>query len=369
MDLVTLGLNLFSQGVDPQIDFSDIDEIKRTVEYCNQLPVHERHPYAGDLVYTAFSGSHQDAIKKGFDALEQDAAAAGVPVDAYEWGVPYLPIDPRDVGPHVRGRHPGQLAVRQGRRRVHHEVRAPLRPAAPAADRVLRRHPAPHRRRGRRGRPGPRCGRSSRASTWSTTSPRRGWSSTGTEWPLWTARWSSPPTPPSTAPRARSPASATARSTRSSTRSRDVGIDVRVLDYAEHAMSAGGDAQAAAYVEAEVNGAGAVGRRRGRQHRHRLPARRRRRREPRQPLTPTIASRSTQVSVTCPQDSPNEGHVTLTCDDLGERRRQSWAALAGAPTPRPRLQGALACAQAGVGSGARAGVFSAGMTGKWQAIR
>jgi 2-isopropylmalate synthase len=98
VDLVTLGLNLFSQGVDPQIDFSGIDEIKRTVEYCNQLPVHERHPYAGDLVYTSFSGSHQDAIKKGFEALDRDAAAAGVPVERYEWGVPYLPIDPRDVG-------------------------------------------------------------------------------------------------------------------------------------------------------------------------------------------------------------------------------------------------------------------------------
>ena len=72
--LVTLGLNLFSQGIDPQIDFSDIDEIRRTVEYCNQLPVHERHPYGGDLVYTAFSGSHQDAIKKGFEGLERDAA-------------------------------------------------------------------------------------------------------------------------------------------------------------------------------------------------------------------------------------------------------------------------------------------------------
>ncbi len=98
VDLVTLGLNLFSQGIDPQIDFSDIDEIKRTVEYCNQLPVHERHPYAGDLVYTAFSGSHQDAIKKGFDALARDAAAAGVPVESFTWGVPYLPIDPKDVG-------------------------------------------------------------------------------------------------------------------------------------------------------------------------------------------------------------------------------------------------------------------------------
>jgi len=96
--LVTLGLNLFSQGVDPLIDFSDIDEVRRTVEHCNQLPVHPRHPYAGDLVYTAFSGSHQDAIKKGFEALEKDAAEAGVPVEQFAWGVPYLPIDPHDVG-------------------------------------------------------------------------------------------------------------------------------------------------------------------------------------------------------------------------------------------------------------------------------
>jgi 2-isopropylmalate synthase len=98
VDLVTLGLNLFSQGIDPQIDFSDIDQIKRTVEYCNQLPVPERSPYGGDLVYTAFSGSHQDAIKKGFEHLAKDAAAAGVSVDEYIWGVPYLPIDPKDVG-------------------------------------------------------------------------------------------------------------------------------------------------------------------------------------------------------------------------------------------------------------------------------
>ena len=96
--LVTLGLNLFSQGIDPMIDFSDIDEIRRTVEYCNQLPVHPRHPYAGDLVYTAFSGSHQDAIKKGFEALEADATRAGVPFASYPWAVPYLAIDPHDVG-------------------------------------------------------------------------------------------------------------------------------------------------------------------------------------------------------------------------------------------------------------------------------
>jgi 2-isopropylmalate synthase len=98
VDLITLGMNLFSQGIDPMIDFSEIDEIRRTVEYCTGLPVHPRHPYAGDLVFTAFSGSHQDAIKKGLEALERDAAAAGVPVSEHPWEAPYLPIDPHDVG-------------------------------------------------------------------------------------------------------------------------------------------------------------------------------------------------------------------------------------------------------------------------------
>ncbi len=96
--LVTLGMNLFSQGIDPMIDFSDIDEIRRTVEYCTQLPVHPRHPYAGDLVYTAFSGSHQDAIKKGLEALDIQASKEGRPVGEIDWKAPYLPIDPKDVG-------------------------------------------------------------------------------------------------------------------------------------------------------------------------------------------------------------------------------------------------------------------------------
>ena len=90
VDLVTLGLNMFTQGVDPEIDFSNINEIRQTVEYCNQLPVHPRHPYGGDLVFTAFSGSHQDAINKGFKSL--DASNSKV------WEVPYLPIDPADLG-------------------------------------------------------------------------------------------------------------------------------------------------------------------------------------------------------------------------------------------------------------------------------
>jgi len=98
VDLVTLGMNLFSQGIDPQIDFSDIDEIRRTVEYATNLPVHPRHPYAGDLVYTAFSGSHQDAIKKGLEDLDRIAAERGVPVGELPWEAPYLPIDPKDVG-------------------------------------------------------------------------------------------------------------------------------------------------------------------------------------------------------------------------------------------------------------------------------
>jgi len=98
VDLVALGINLLTQGIDPQIDFSDVDQVKRTVEYCNQLPVHERSPWAGDLVFTAFSGSHQDAIKKGFEAMEARAAEAGVTVDEIEWAVPYLPIDPKDLG-------------------------------------------------------------------------------------------------------------------------------------------------------------------------------------------------------------------------------------------------------------------------------
>ena len=96
--LVTLGLNLLSHGIDPMIDFSDIPAIRRAVEYANQLRVPERHPYGGDLVFTAFSGSHQDAIKKGLEHLERDAESAGVAVDKYQWAVPYLPIDPKDIG-------------------------------------------------------------------------------------------------------------------------------------------------------------------------------------------------------------------------------------------------------------------------------
>ena len=95
VDIVTLAMNLFMNGVDPKLDITDIDKLRRTAEYCNRLPVHPRHPYAGDLVYTAFSGSHQDAIKKGFDALDAKRDDSG---EYPQWGVPYLPIDPAHVG-------------------------------------------------------------------------------------------------------------------------------------------------------------------------------------------------------------------------------------------------------------------------------
>jgi 2-isopropylmalate synthase len=98
VDLVALGINLFTQGIDPQIDFSDLDRIRATAEHCNQLRVHERSPWAGDLVYTAFSGSHQDAIKKGFEAMEATAQRTGTPIEQAEWAVPYLPVDPKDLG-------------------------------------------------------------------------------------------------------------------------------------------------------------------------------------------------------------------------------------------------------------------------------
>jgi 2-isopropylmalate synthase len=98
VDIATLALNLHAQGVDPMIDFSDIDEIRRTVEYCTSLPVPARHPYVGELVYTAFSGTHQDAIKKGLADHHRQAASAGVAPGEHPWAVPYLPIDPADVG-------------------------------------------------------------------------------------------------------------------------------------------------------------------------------------------------------------------------------------------------------------------------------
>ena len=98
VDLVTLGLNWLTQGIDPQLDLSNVPEIRKTVEYCNQIKISERHPYAGNFVFTAFSGSHQDAIKKGLEARQVAAERAGADLDSFVWLVPYQPIDPKDIG-------------------------------------------------------------------------------------------------------------------------------------------------------------------------------------------------------------------------------------------------------------------------------
>ncbi len=249
--LVTLGLNLFTQGIDPQIDFSDIDEIRRTVEYCNQLPVPERHPYGGDLVYTAFSGSHQDAIKKGFEALERDAAAAGVPVAEHAWAVPYLPIDPADVGRSYEAvirvnSQSGKGGVAYIMK-TEHKLDLPRRLQIEFS-RVVQEH----------------------------TDSEGGEVSADSMWSYFTQTYLDPITP----------LKLDSVHTSSAAGEKDrlevgvdvvgerqvltgegngpiaafcdalsgVGYDVRVLDYAEHALSSGGDAIAAAYVECAVDG-------------------------------------------------------------------------------------------------------------------
>ncbi len=253
VDLVTLGLNLFSQGIDPQIDFSNIDEVRRTVEYCNQLPVHERHPYAGDLVFTAFSGSHQDAINKGFDALHADATAAGIPVGQVPWAVPYLPVDPHDIGRSYEAvirvnSQSGKGGIAYIMRSEHH-LDLPRRLQIEFSG-VIQRHTD-----GEGGEVDP-------AMMWDIfareylvghqVSPRlaiNGYATatvddkveltlSGAVGEQLTALTGIGNGPIDALMHALS----------------DLDIAVRVLDYAEHALSAGGDAQAAAYVEAEVDG-------------------------------------------------------------------------------------------------------------------
>ncbi|MCY7373758.1 MAG: 2-isopropylmalate synthase [Spirochaetaceae bacterium] len=247
--LVTLGLNLFSQGIDPQIDFSDIDEIRRTVEYCNQLPVHERHPYGGDLVYTAFSGSHQDAIKKGLDWMDRDAAAAGVPVEDFRWAVPYLPIDPKDVGRSYEAvirvnSQSGKGGVAYIMKTEHH-LDLPRRLQIEFSGVIQQR-----------------------------TEAGGGEVLPDQMWQAFDAEYLSPRTPvaldshhtssadgeddqldvtvlldgerKALVGRGNGPIAAFVDALHS------VGHDVRVLDYAEHAMSSGGDARAAAYVECAI---------------------------------------------------------------------------------------------------------------------
>ena len=248
--LVTLGMNLFSQGIDPMIDFSDIDEIRRTVEYCNQLPVHPRHPYAGELVYTAFSGSHQDAIKKGFEAFEADAAAAGADVAEFAWAVPYLPIDPRDVGRTYEAvirvnSQSGTGGVAYIMKADHH-LDLPRRLQIEFSRVVQAR-----------------------------TDAEGGEVTPAQMWEAFAAEYLSPGAVTLQAHRTSSAVDAkdaVAAEVSVDGQARQIegvgngpisafcnalgslGIDVRVLDYTEHALSAGSDAQAAAYVETDVGG-------------------------------------------------------------------------------------------------------------------
>ncbi|MFL6182696.1 MAG: 2-isopropylmalate synthase [Actinomycetes bacterium] len=249
--IVTLGLNLFSQGIDPMLDFSDIDEIRRITEYANQLPVNPRHPYGGDLVYTAFSGSHQDAIKKGFDALAADAAAVGKTVDDITWAVPYLPIDPKDVGRTYEAVI--RVNSQSGKGGVayimksEHQFDLPRRLQIEFSG-VVQQH----------------------------TDDSGGEVTPEQMWQIFEAEYLA----------ATGPLQLNAVHTSSAKGERDalrvgmyvdgerrelegngngpiaafvdalssIGRDVRVLDYAEHAMSAGGDAKAAAYLECAIDG-------------------------------------------------------------------------------------------------------------------
>ena len=253
--LVTLGMNLYSQGIDPEIEFSDIDEVRRTVEYCNQIPVHERHPYGGDLVYTAFSGSHQDAINKGLTVMESDAAAAGVGIDDFQWAVPYLPIDPKDVG------RTYEAVIRVNSQsgkggvayimRTEHKLELPRRLQIEFSQVIQ-----------------------------SVTDDEGGEVGPGDMWSIFSGEYLPDPKAPWGRFALKSVKHESAVDGDTSVHAvitdngQDValdgsgngpiaafcdalsrhGIDVRVLDYAEHAMSAGGDATAASYIECAVDG-------------------------------------------------------------------------------------------------------------------
>jgi 2-isopropylmalate synthase len=251
VDLVTLAMNLFSQGIDPQVNLSDIDEVRRTVEYCTQLPVHPRHPYAGDLVYTAFSGSHQDAIKKGLEDLDKIAAEQGRPVGEIPWEAPYLPIDPKDVG------RTYEAVIRVNSQsgkggvayvlKAEHSLDLPRR-AQIEFSRVIQQHTD---------------------SQGGEVTPEDIWSIFRAEYldreePYDLVAFSSETDQDGedrqeVRLRVRGEEMAFTGMGNGPVAAfvdgmRQAGADIRVLDYAEHALSSGGDAVAAAYVECEVAG-------------------------------------------------------------------------------------------------------------------
>ena len=242
VDLITLALNLLTQGVDPELDLSRIDDVRDIAVMCTELPVDVRHPYAGDLVYTAFSGSHQDAIKKGMEAHQRSGETGlGRPVPADR---------PQRRRPHVRGDHPRQLAVGQGRRRLRAQDRLPARPAAQHAGGVRAGRAAHHRRARRRARRERHLGvvqgrvRRPRGAARARRLPHRLGRRRRAH------RGGDPPR--GQGARGRGPR-ATARSTPScGPCATATGIEARVLDYEEHALGSGSDARAAAYVQVEI---------------------------------------------------------------------------------------------------------------------
>ena len=251
--LVTLGMNLFSRGVDPQISFSDIDEIRRTVEYCNQLNVPERHPYGGDLVYTAFSGSHQDAINKGLDQMKYDADASHRDVDDILWQVPYLPIDPKDVGRNYEAVI--RVNSQSGKGGVAYIMKADHGMNLPRRLQIEFSREIQKITDGEGGEVNPKemwdvFAENYLAPIWPLERMRQKVDAAevdGGEDRI-TAIVKVEGNEREIAGSGNGPLAAfvDALST--------VGYDVRVLDYSEHALTSGGDASAAAYVEAEVNG-------------------------------------------------------------------------------------------------------------------
>ncbi len=251
VDLVTLGMNLFSQGIDPQVDFSDIDEVRRTVEYCTNLPVHPRHPYAGDLVYTAFSGSHQDAIKKGLEALDREAAAQGVPVSEIPWEAPYLPIDPHDVGRSYEAVI--RVNSQSGKGGVAYILRSEHQLDLPRRLQIEFSRVIQNLSEGD-------AGEIDASTIWSTF--RREYLERTEPYAL-----TSFSSTTSNDGRDQQVVDLVVRGETQSFKGegngpvdafvdgmRQAGAEIRVLDYSEHALSAGGDAHAAAYVECEIAG-------------------------------------------------------------------------------------------------------------------
>ncbi|MGH3358022.1 MAG: 2-isopropylmalate synthase [Nocardioidaceae bacterium] len=249
VDLVTLGMNLFSQGIDPMIDFSDIDEIRRTVEYCTGLPVHPRHPYAGDLVYTAFSGSHQDAIKKGLEDIDRIAAERSVPVGEVPWEAPYLPIDPHDVGRSYEAVI--RVNSQSGKGGVAYIMKSEHHLDLPRRLQIEFSRVVQGLTEGEAGEIAPETMWSAfsaayleRTSPYELENVRTAVSGDGRDELMVDARIDGEVR--SLKGEGNGPIAAFVDALAASD------IDVRVLDYAEHALSAGGDANAAAYVECEI---------------------------------------------------------------------------------------------------------------------